>query len=105
MEEYKFEQSKGAFMGGHFEYETELQYSLNIARNVVAAILHMAHTKKKVTYRTGMTKLEFYAANERFINEFAAAFKKKRNYDLSNGCMALGIVDFMDRMEEIKKDG
>jgi len=88
-------------MGSHFEYETELQYTPNIARNVIAAILHLAHSKKKVTYRQGMTKQDFYAANEGFINDFAAAFKKKRNYDLNNGSMRNGINDFIERMEFI----
>ena len=98
MKHYKYSREAAA---ASFDYDQELQFSPNIAMNIFAAILHKAHTRRCITYWTGMKFEDFYTSNEPFLSAFIAAFKEKKLYDLNYAILRQGINDFIDRMEFI----
>jgi hypothetical protein len=93
----------GAFMGSHWEFETGIQTTHNVAVNILAAILHKAHTKKRICYTKGMDWQDFITANTDFLDAFFKAFAKMRNYVYNYNDIKSGVIDFLDRMEFISK--
>lgn len=90
-------------MGAQWEYEHELQNSQNIARNVVAAILHLAHSRNQITYFRGILVNDFWECNKDFMTRLSVKFYERRKYELNYAILREGMNDFLGRMKWLEE--
>ena len=94
---------QGTDSNSRWEYEKDLQNPSGMASNLVAAILHKAHTDKNVVYWPGMRFEDFYDANIDFMKMLICSYKHYRTNEINYTIIKHGITDFIDRMEFVFK--